>query len=135
MLEKNIHSITEELSFTKKRLAESEHRAHVQATAADNIISSLKSKIQQLEKEIENKTVEINKMVEKTNLHDVFLESCGYNKLVVVKCIKETLGIGLKEAKNLADAAPCRIVKGIDIRLANDIKFLLQQSGAVVRIE
>ena len=135
LLEKTIKSTTEELSLTKKKNTESEHQARIQATAAESIISSLKGKIQRLEIEIENKVSEINKLVQKKKLYDVFLESCGNNKLAVVKCIKETLGVSLKEAKDLADAAPCKIEKELDIQSANSTRFLLQQSGAVVRIE
>ena len=50
---------------------------------------------------------------EKTSF-DVVLKSAGAAKLQVVKAVKESCGLGLKEAKDLVDAAPCNVKEGVD---------------------
>ena len=51
---------------------------------------------------------------EKTSF-DVVLKSAGAAKLQVVKAVKESCGLGLKEAKDLVDAAPTNVKEGVDI--------------------
>ena len=51
--------------------------------------------------------------VEEKTSFDVILKSAGANKLQVVKAVKELTGLGLKEAKDLVDAAPGELKKGV----------------------
>lgn len=69
---------------------------------------------------------------ETISVFDVILQSEGENKLQVVKAVKEQLGIGLKEAKDIVDAAPSTIVKGVDKSTAETIKSELNSNGACV---
>lgn len=71
---------------------------------------------------------------EKTSF-DVVLKSVGGAKLQVVKAAKEALGVGLKEAKDLVDGAPCNVKEGVDKATAEAIKTALEGAGAEVEIK
>lgn len=71
---------------------------------------------------------------EKTSF-DVVLKSVGGAKLQVVKAAKEAIGVGLKEAKDLVDGAPCNVKEGVDKATAEAIKTALEGAGAEVEIK
>ncbi len=72
--------------------------------------------------------------VEKTEF-DVLLQSAGANKLQVVKEVKNILGLGLKEAKDLVDAAPSTLKQAVNKEEANNIKTVLEGVGAQIEIK
>jgi large subunit ribosomal protein L7/L12 len=63
---------------------------------------------------------------------DVILKSAGGAKLQIVKLVKDITGLGLKEAKDLVDAAPKAIKEGISKEEAESIKAQLTEAGAEV---
>lgn len=71
---------------------------------------------------------------EKTSF-DVILKSAGAAKLGVVKLVKELTSLGLKEAKELVDAAPKAIKEGVTKEEANALKSQLEEAGAEVEIK
>ena len=72
---------------------------------------------------------------EKTEFN-VVLKSFGDNKINVIKAIREVVsGLGLKEAKDLVEAAPTKVKEGIAKDEAESIKAKLTEAGAVVEIE
>lgn len=71
---------------------------------------------------------------EKTSF-DVFLKDAGANKLNVVKEVKNILGLGLKEAKDLVDGAPSELKTGVNKAEAESIKSALEGAGAVVEVK
>ena len=71
---------------------------------------------------------------EKTSF-DVVLKSFGAAKLQVVKAVKEHCGLGLKEAKDLVDAAPTNLKEGVDKATAEAIKAALEEAGAEVELK
>lgn len=71
---------------------------------------------------------------EKTSF-DVVLKAAGGAKLQVVKAVKEAMGIGLKEAKELVDAAPTKLKEGVDKAEADHLKAALEEVGAEVEVE
>ncbi len=71
---------------------------------------------------------------EKTSF-DVVLKSAGAAKLQVVKAVKESCGLGLKEAKDLVDAAPCNVKEGVDKATADALKAALEAAGAEVEVK
>ncbi len=71
---------------------------------------------------------------EKTSF-DVVLKSAGAQKLQVVKAVKEQTGLGLKEAKDLVDAAPSTIKEGLDKAAAEALKKALEEVGAEVELK
>ncbi|MBQ9640250.1 MAG: 50S ribosomal protein L7/L12 [Bacteroidaceae bacterium] len=73
--------------------------------------------------------------VEEKTSFDVVLKSAGAAKLGVVKAAKEALGLGLKEAKDLVDGAPCNVKEGVDKATAEAIKTALEAAGAEVEIK
>ena len=71
---------------------------------------------------------------EKTSF-DVVLKSAGANKLQVVKAVKEQTGLGLKEAKDIVDAAPATVKEGVDKATAEALKKALEEVGAEVELK
>ncbi|CDN31383.1 LSU ribosomal protein L7/L12 (P1/P2) [Mucinivorans hirudinis] len=66
---------------------------------------------------------------------DVVLVNAGGAKLQVVKAVKESAGLGLKEAKDLVDAAPCKVKEGVSKEEAEALKSALVEAGAEVEIK
>ena len=71
---------------------------------------------------------------EKTSF-DVILAEVGGAKLQVVKAVKEACGLGLKEAKDLVDAAPAKIKEGISKDEAENLKKAIEEAGAKIEIK
>ena len=66
---------------------------------------------------------------------DVILKSAGAAKLQIVKLVKELCGLGLKEAKDLVDAAPKAIKEKVSKEDAEAIKAKLVEAGAEVELK
>ena len=74
--------------------------------------------------------------VEEKTEFNVVLKSFGDNKINVIKAIREVVsGLGLKEAKDLVEAAPAKVKEGIGKEEAESIKAKLSEAGATVDIE
>ena len=71
---------------------------------------------------------------EKTEF-DVILASFGAKKLDVIKVVREITGLGLKDAKDLVEAAPKAIKEGISKDEAENIKKALEEAGATVELK
>lgn len=71
---------------------------------------------------------------EKTSF-DVILKSAGAAKLQVVKAVKEACGLGLKEAKDLVDAAPKTLKEGVSKDDAEALKTAIEAAGAEIEIK
>ena len=71
---------------------------------------------------------------EKTEF-DVELTDVGPNKVKVIKVVREDTGLGLKEAKDLVDAAPKMVKEGASKEEADDIKKKLEEVGAKVTLK
>lgn len=76
----------------------------------------------------------LDKSKEKTYF-DVILKSTGNAKLPVVKRIKDLLGLGLKESKDLADNTPKHLKKGISKEEAESLKKQLEEVGAEIELK
>ena len=66
---------------------------------------------------------------------DVILKAAGPNKLAVVKLVKELTSLGLKEAKELVDAAPKPLKEGVSKDEAEGLKKSLEEAGAEVEVK
>lgn len=71
---------------------------------------------------------------EKTEF-DVILANFGANKLNVIKAVREITGLGLKDAKDLVEAAPKAIKEGVSKDEAEKVKAALVEAGATVEIK
>ena len=71
---------------------------------------------------------------EKTEF-DVILASFGDAKMGVIKVAKEVLGLGLKEAKEIVEAAPKAIKEGVSEAEANELKEKFEAAGATIEIK
>lgn len=73
---------------------------------------------------------------EEKDSFDVVLTSAGGNKISVIKVVREVVaGLGLKEAKELVDAAPKAIKEGVTAAEAEEIKAKLTDAGATVEVK
>lgn len=73
--------------------------------------------------------------VEEKTEFDVILSSVGEKKIEVLKVVREVTGLGLKEAKDLVDAAPKPVKEKIKKEEADQIKQKLEAAGAKVEIK
>ena len=73
--------------------------------------------------------------VEEKTEFDVILKSAGANKLAVIKVAREITGLGLKDAKDLVEAAPKAIKEGASKEEADNLKKALEDAGATVEVK
>ena len=66
---------------------------------------------------------------------DVVLTAAGASKIQVIKVVKASTGLGLKEAKDLVDAAPGPIKSGVPRDEADKLKAELEEAGATVEVK
>jgi large subunit ribosomal protein L7/L12 len=66
---------------------------------------------------------------------DAVLTDVGSNKILVIKAVRELTGLGLKEAKDLVDAAPKAVREGVTKEEAEATKEKLAEAGATVEIK
>jgi len=66
---------------------------------------------------------------------DVVLAAAGPNKIPVIKVIRELTGLGLKEAKAVADEAPKPVKEGVAREEADQMKAKLEEAGATVEVK
>ncbi len=74
-------------------------------------------------------------VVEEKTEFNVILAKAGDNKINVIKVVRELTGLGLKEAKDLVEAAPKAIKEGVAKAQAEEIKKKLEEAGATVEIK
>jgi large subunit ribosomal protein L7/L12 len=73
--------------------------------------------------------------VEEQTEFDAVLTEVGANKILVIKAVRELTGLGLKEAKDLVDAAPKPVKEGVTKEEAEAVKEKLAEAGATVEIK
>jgi len=73
--------------------------------------------------------------VEEKTAFDVILASAGAQKINVIKVVRELTGLGLKEAKDLVDAAPKAVKEGVAREEADAVKEKLAEAGAAVEVK
>jgi len=76
----------------------------------------------------------VEEVEEKTEFN-VELSETGPNKVKVIKVVREVTGLGLKEAKDLVDAAPKMVKEGVNKAEADDLKAKLEAEGAKVTLK
>ena len=72
---------------------------------------------------------------EEKNEFDAVLTDVGANKILVIKAVRELTGLGLKEAKDLVDAAPKPVKEGVTKEEAEQVKEKLAEAGATVEVK
>jgi large subunit ribosomal protein L7/L12 len=73
--------------------------------------------------------------VEEQTEFDVVLKSAGAQKIQVIKVVRQILGLGLKEAKDLVDGAPNAVKESASKEEAEDLKSKLEEAGAEVEVK
>ena len=73
--------------------------------------------------------------VEEKTEFDVLLKDVGAKKIRVIKVVREFINLGLKEAKELVDSAPAKVLSAVSKDVAEDAKSKLEAEGAVVEIK
>ena len=66
---------------------------------------------------------------------DVALADMGGNKVPVIKAVRAITGLGLKEAKDKVESAPCVLKEGVSKEEADDFKKQLEEAGATVELK
>lgn len=72
---------------------------------------------------------------EEKDAFTVVLASAGEQKIAVMKIVKEVLGLGLKEAKDLVDAAPSTLKDGMKKAEAEDVKKKIEEVGGKIELK
>ena len=72
--------------------------------------------------------------VEEKSEFDVIIKEAGPKKIDVIKAIRQLTSIGLKEAKDLAEAGDAKVLEQVGKDAANDAKSKLEAAGAVVEL-
>mgnify|MGYP003474687991 CR=1 FL=1 len=72
---------------------------------------------------------------EEKDAFTVVLASAGEQKIAVMKVVKEVLGLGLKEAKDLVDGAPATLKEGMKKAEAEDVKKKIEEAGGKVELK
>jgi len=100
----------------------------------------LKELVEQMEKKfgvsaqpVVNPISQTQPVEEKTEF-DVRLVQAGANKLAVIRALREVLGLGLKETKDLVDSAPTALRSGIAKAEAESLKGKMEALGAVAEV-
>lgn len=65
----------------------------------------------------------------------VVLASAGEQKIAVMKVVKEALGLGLKDAKDLVDAAPSTLKEGMKKEEATELKKKIEEAGGKIELK
>src|SRR3989344_830837 len=72
---------------------------------------------------------------EEKSTFNIELKSAGGQKIAVIKVLREALGMGLADAKGVADAAPKVVKEGMDKAAADELKAKLEAAGATVELK
>ena len=73
--------------------------------------------------------------VEEKSSFNIELKEAGAQKIQVIKVLREALGLGLKDAKDMTDKAPIMVKEGADKKTADELKAKLEAAGAVVTVK
>ncbi|MEK7621887.1 MAG: 50S ribosomal protein L7/L12 [Patescibacteria group bacterium] len=73
--------------------------------------------------------------VEEKDSYTAELKEAGAQKIAVIKVVKEVLGLGLKEAKDLVDAAPSVLKEGLKKEEAETLKKKIEEAGGKVELK
>ena len=66
---------------------------------------------------------------------NLVLKDSGATKIAVIKVVKEALSLGIKDAKEKVDSAPCALLEGVDKAKAEELAGQLKEAGADVAVE
>ncbi len=72
---------------------------------------------------------------EEKSSFNVELKKVGEQKIQAIKVLRDTLGLGLKEAKDMADNAPVVVKEGMDKKSAEELKLKLEAAGCTVELK
>ena len=72
---------------------------------------------------------------EEKSSFNIELKEAGAQKIQVIKVLREALGLGLKEAKDMTDKAPIMVKEGVDKKTADELKAKLEAAGGVVTLK
>ena len=72
---------------------------------------------------------------EEKSEYNVVLKDAGAQKIAVIKAVKDICGLGLKEAKELVEAAPKTLKEGVAKAEAEEIKAKLEEAGANIELK
>ncbi len=74
-------------------------------------------------------------VAEEKDSYTVILKDAGAAKIQVIKALREITGLGLKEAKDIADKAPTNVKENVKKSEAEEMKTKLEEAGATVELK
>ncbi len=77
---------------------------------------------------------EVEEVEEQTEF-DVILKAAGEKKINVIKVVRELTNLGLKEAKDLVESAPAKVLEAVSKEVAENAKAKLEEAGAKVEVK
>lgn len=83
---------------------------------------------------VANGAVAGEEVKEEKSAFNVELKATGGQKIAVIKALREAVGLGIKEAKDLVDTAPKIVKEGMDKAAAEELKKKLEEAGATVEL-
>ena len=98
-------------------------------------VLELNELVKALEEEFGVSAAAVAAAAEEKTEFDVVLASFGDAKMAVIKAVKDVLGLGLKEAKELVEAAPKALKEGVSKAEAEEIKAKLEEAGAKIELK
>ena len=100
----------------------------------DQFVKPIEDRISHLRSELDALCPIYQEKLKQQTHFDVILQSTGSAKLALIKAIQELAGLGLKEAKDIVDAAPTVLTKGVTRNEAEVLKRELEEIGAEITI-
>ncbi|CAL4042070.1 50S ribosomal protein L7/L12 [Buchnera aphidicola] len=123
------------MSINKEQILEA--IAEMSVKNVIELVSAMEEKFGVAAASINSNTItkqDVESAEEKTEFN-VFLKNIGKNKVSVIKAVRSTTGLGLKEAKDLVESAPTLVKENINKDEATSLKKILEDAGAEVEIK
>ncbi|QCI27040.1 50S ribosomal protein L7/L12 [Buchnera aphidicola] len=122
------------MAITKEQIIEAISTMSVMEIV--DLVSSMEKKfgVSSIPNISQNNNQQTEKKEEKTEFN-ILLKSFGKNKIAVIKAVRSTMSLGLKESKDLVESAPTTLKEKISKKDAESFKNILEKAGAIIEIK
>lgn len=122
------------MAITKEQIIEAISTMSVMEIV--DLVSSMEKKfgVSSVPNISQNNNQKTEKKEEKTEFN-VLLKSFGKNKIAVIKAVRSTMNLGLKESKDLVESAPTTLKEKVSKKDAESFKNILEKAGAIIEIK
>lgn len=122
------------MAITKEQIIEAISTMSVMEIV--DLVSSMEKKfgVSSIPNISQNNNQQTEKKEEKTEFN-ILLKSFGKNKIAVIKAVRSTMSLGLKESKDLVESAPTTLKEKISKKDAESFKNILEKAGAIIELK